>query len=398
LRLIYVTSSLPFGPGEAFVIPEIVELMRRGHTVTIVPTYPRGPVLHGDAARLLESTEAAPLLSAAIVRDTVLELVRSPLRVLRAWALIRSSRSFRILGKNLAVLAKGVWLARLARRRRAEHLHAHWGAASSSLALVASEVAGVPWSLTVHRWDIDEDNLLALKVRRACFVRTINSIGLEKVEARVGERPSAAFVLHVGVDLPASPEPREGPAASRILVPASLREVKGHTYLLEALALLRERGVEASADLIGDGPLRSSLELRTAELGLDGHVRFAGAVSHEALLEGLERGDWDVALLASVVTRTGEHEGIPVSLLEAMSFGLPVIGTRTGGIPDLLEGGAGLLVPERDAAALADSIERLLGDAALRAELATAGRRRVEERFAVQAVVSELEQRFAACA
>jgi colanic acid/amylovoran biosynthesis glycosyltransferase len=398
VKLIYVTSSLPFGPGEAFVIPEIVELMRRGHAVTIVPTYPRGPVLHGDAAPLLPATEAGPLLSAAIARDVVLELARSPLRVLRAWLQVRRSRDARILGKNLAVLAKGVSLGRAARTRRIEHLHAHWGSTSSTLALVASEVAGVPWSLTLHRWDIDEDNLLALKARRACFVRTINRIGLEKVRARVGETAKPAFVLHVGVDLPERPEPREAAAPGRILVAASLREVKGHVYLLEALTLLRDRGIDAFAELVGDGPLRPSLEQRTAELGLGRQVRFAGVVSHESLLEGFGRGRWDVALLASVVTPAGEHEGIPVSLLEAMSFGLPVIGTQTGGIPDLLEGGAGLLVPERDAGALADAIERLLTDGALRADLGTAGRQRVEERFWVRAVVAELERRFAACA
>jgi glycosyltransferase involved in cell wall biosynthesis len=98
------------------------------------------------------------------------------------------------------------------------------------------------------------------------------------------------------------------------------------------------------------------------------------------------------------VTPAGEHEGIPVSLLEAMSVGVPAIGTETGGMPALLGEGAGLLVPERDAEALASALERVLVDEELRAELGAAGRRRVEERFDVEVVAAELERRFLAAA
>lgn len=396
MRLLYVTSSLPYGPGEAFVIPELTELIRRGHAVTIVPAYGRGAVVHDDARPLVGAATRRRLVSPAIARDAVLELLRAPRRVLRAAFLVTRSRDRRILAKNLAVLPKAIALARLLRERRTEHVHAHWGSTSSTVAFLASEISGVPWSLTLHRWDIDEDNLLALKVRRACFVRTINRIGLDKVAARVGAARGRAFVLHVGVDLP--PRPRgEARAGGRILVAASLREVKGHVYLLRAVELLRGRGLEPDVDLVGDGPLRTELERLAAGLGLD-RVSFVGVLPHGTLLEQLAAGRWDAAVLASVVTPDGEHEGIPVSLLEAMSYGVPVVGTRTGGIPDLLDDGAGLLVEERDPDALAEALERLLTDDRLRAELVAAGRRRVEERFDVTRVVAELERHFAACA
>ncbi len=97
----------------------------------------------------------------------------------------------------------------------------------------------------MHRWDIDENNLLAAKVRRASFVRAINEIGLRKLAAATGGVTGDAFVLHMGVDVPAALAP---PAAGgRVLAAASLREVKGHVYLFEAARLLRERGVEHSA-------------------------------------------------------------------------------------------------------------------------------------------------------
>jgi len=86
-----------------------------------------------------------------------------------------------------------------------------------------------------------------------------------------------------------------------------------------------------------------------------------------------------------------------VSLMEAMSCGVPVISTNTGGIPELLEGDAGVLVPPRDPVALAEAIERLVGNPALRWQLGAAGRERVQEQFSLEKVVTELALLFAEC-
>ncbi len=394
MEILYVTSSLPFGAGEAFVIPEISALRRRGHGVTIVPTVGRGAVVHEDAKALLPATVTHRLISPRIAAGALGRLVRSPRRSLRAALLLRGSRSPRILLKNLAVLPKGLWLAGEVDRRRIDHIHAHWGATSSTLALLASEVSGVPWSLTTHRWDIGENNLLDLKTRRASFVRAINRLGFEKIETLTRARPPKLLILHVGVDLPRETLHAGAANGRRVLVAASLREVKGHVYVLEAVELLKRRGAAVHLDCVGDGPLRSRLERVVDERGLDEQVTFAGALSHSELLEGLAAGRWSAVVLGSIVTPDGEHEGIPVSLLEAMSVGVPAIGAATGGIPDLLGDGAGILVPERDPAALADAIERVLDDADLRRELTSAGRSRVEARFDVEVVAAELERLF----
>ena len=100
-----------------------------------------------------------------------------------------------------------------------------------------------------------------------------------------------------------------------------------------------------------------------------------------------------MVVLPSVDLGHNLHEGIPVALIEAMSYGIPVIGTRTGGIPELLEGGAGLIVPDKDPAALADAIERYVRDPAFAAEVAGKGRQRVCESFNVVTVVSRLLER-----
>jgi len=172
--------------------------------------------------------------------------------------------------------------------------------------------------------------------------------------------------------------------------------VKGHRYVFGAAAILKQRGFAIQLDCVGDGPLRDELERCARDSELEAEVTFVGTLSHRELLSRLASGTWSAAVLGSVVTPAGEHEGIPVSLLEAMSVGVPAIATATGGIPDLLGEGAGLLVPERDPEALADAIERVLDDADLRARLVAAGSRRVRERFDVDLIAARLEELFAA--
>ena len=394
--IVYVTASLPFGAVEAFIIPELHALRRRGLELAIVPVRPQGPIVHEDAATLAPVTRAERVVSWRIARHAALELVASPRRCARALARLVTPTRPRITLKNLVIFPKALWLARFLREYEVGHVHAHWGSTSASIAMAAAEVAGVPWSFTVHRWDIREDNILRRKARSACFVRTISRDGLADLRGRVDET-SNIVLLYMGVDVPASPAARPpAPQPFRILVPASLVPVKGHAHVLDAVAELRARGLVLELEIVGDGPLRGQLTDAVLRLGLEGCVAFRGTLSHQRLLHELSRGSWDVVVLGSVPA-AGEKEGIPVSLVEAMSFGLPVVATSLGGIPELLGDGAGLLVPPGDAQALADVIEQLACDPELRARVAQAARARVEEAFDIERTAGTLASLFANC-
>jgi colanic acid/amylovoran biosynthesis glycosyltransferase len=197
MRIIYVTSSLPHGKKEAFVIPEIRELKRRGHEVLIVPAYPRGDVMHGDAEPLVKHTASVPLLSPRIAKAAVREVARVPAWAFGALSRLFESRSIDVFLKNLLEYAKGLWLADLARSWRTDHIHAHWATVPATMALVAGEVSGIPWSITAHRFDIAEDNLLGTKVRRACFVRAISQRGAREIIGRVGPKVAPPLVIHM---------------------------------------------------------------------------------------------------------------------------------------------------------------------------------------------------------
>jgi colanic acid/amylovoran biosynthesis glycosyltransferase len=395
-RVVYVTARLPFGDGEPFIVPEILQLVDNGCEVTLVPVRAGGEVADGDAQALVGRTAAASLFSPGVLWGAAREFVRGPRRAGSALLLLRGS-SLRILAKNLAVFPKGLWLAGRARELGAGHLHAHWASTSATLGMVAAEAAGIPWSFTAHRWDIAENNLLRTKARRACFARAISAHGSEEMRGIIADADWAPWVLYMGVRLPSAIDGGAAADPLRVLTAARFVEKKGHVHLLEAAKLLRDRGVELRIDLAGEGPLETLLRGRVADLDLGEVVEFLGRVSHEDLLADLERERWNAMALPSIVTPSGQLEGIPVSLIEAMACGLPVVGTDAGGVPELLADGAGLLVPPGDVPALAEALDLLARDPAKRAALGERGRARVEEAFSVERIAAELQARFRDC-
>jgi colanic acid/amylovoran biosynthesis glycosyltransferase len=413
VRIIYVTSSMPYGPAETFLISEVEEVRKQGHEVLVVPMYPRGSVLHTDAKPLLEYVCAQPLLSPPIAKGAAEAFVQDPLRTFRALSWLFRGRSAKVLLKNLAVYPKGLWLARLAREWKADHIHAHWAATTASMALVASEVSRVPWSFTAHSGDITDwsfsaalpgaakNALLSLKAFRACFVRFISRSGLRKAGlTETGSSPKV-FVLHMGVELAdlsaVRHEDRRG-RATVVCCPADIIPVKGHKYLIKAVAILQERGLDLELWLAGEGVLEEELREQREALNLSNRIIFLGMLPHQRLMDLYRRGEVDIVALPSVDLGGGEHEGVPVSLIEAMSYRVPVVSTTTGGIPELLGGGAGVMVPPADPTTLAEAIGRLIQDPELREQQGDAGRERVEESFSLEKVADELIARFETCA
>jgi colanic acid/amylovoran biosynthesis glycosyltransferase len=400
LRIIYVTSTLPYGSREAFIIPEIAEFSRAGHDVRIIPMRPRGEIVHDDTRSFLGATLALPLISGEIICGAFAEALSFPSRTFRTFSYLLKSRTLKIFLKNVGVFPKGLWLSRQARRIGADHLHAHWASTSATMALVAGEISGIPWSFTAHRWDIAENNLLRVKAMKACFVRSISERGAQAIASYAASASSKVRILHLGVEIsdPTHPNPRRnGTTQLRAVAAADFVEVKGHRYLLEALKILRGRGRFVQVDLVGDGPLRADLERQVEEADLAECVTFLGTVSHLRLLEGLRAQRWDLLVLPSVGTENAE-EGIPVSLIEAMGAGVPVLSTRTGAIPELLQDGEGLLVAGGDSVALAGAMEVLARNPALREQLAEKGRRRVLKEFNILVVAPALARCFEECA
>ena len=395
MKIVYITQRLPFGTGETFVVPEVQALLDAGHEVRIVPRISREPVIHDDVSALLPRTCRLPG-AFRIATALAAQLARDPRGTLQMFWALRHTRPLWRAILNSRATVHGIWVGQMAKAWGAQHIHAHWSYLTATLAMSASTVTKIPWSFTAHRYDIVRNNLLAQKLRSARFGRFISQETLAMGRSLVPPDAMArAILLHMGVVLPGLPEGR-APQRARpiVLCPARLIPVKGQTYLLDAAAHLQQRGVVFDLWLAGDGPDQSRLTRKIEELGLAASVRMLGMVPHAELLRLYREQAVDCVVLPSLDLGHHVHEGISVALMEAMAHGIPTIGTSTGGLPELLGGGAGLVVPSADAGALAEALQRVLGSARLRSDLARAGRRRIEEEFEVGAITRELVRGF----
>lgn len=396
MKIAYITAQTPYGPGEAFILPEVLELRRRGHEVTVFPLRPEKVRAQGaEAAGVAEFTVRIPLLNAAVIlRALKLAAARPGVTARILGSVLHGSGSVKKLLKNLAVIPKGLVLGEEAWARGIEHIHAHWASTPSTAAYIASLWSGVPWSFTAHRWDIAEGNMLREKAASSNFIRAINCRGAEELKLQLpAHLRDKVLVVHVGVNLP-SLKSRSNPSTNTVACVANLIPVKGHEYLIKASSVLKQRGLNIKYVLFGDGHLRGRLQELVHDLGLEAEIEFRGAVPHDEVLKLYATGSVSLLVLPSIETSDGEKEGIPVALMEAMAAGIPVVSTTTGGIPELLGDGAGVLVPPADPLKLAEAIQQLLENPAFAIDTARKGRKRVEEAFALEAVAKKLEELF----
>ncbi|NLA37669.1 MAG: glycosyltransferase family 4 protein, partial [Actinobacteria bacterium] len=192
-------------------------------------------------------------------------------------------------------------------------------------------------------------------------------------------------VVHHGINLDAfnyrEPPADDGDRPFRLVCVATFEPCKGHHYLVEAVRILRDRGVDIELKLIGGDPPRKSttqaeIRAQVREAGLEDRVQFLGKQSLAEVRAALE---WaDIGVLASHRTAKGDMDGLPNVLTESLGMGRPVVSTTLPGIMELVDDGVnGLLVRTRDAEAFADAIERLRNDPELRVTMGKAGAEKV---------------------
>lgn len=296
-----------------------------------------------------------------------------------------------VLGELLRVPVRdalqALELAVRIRRSGCTHLHAHFGSVATTVARLAARTAGVPYSFTAHAKDIFHDDVdpddLHRKMADAAAVVTVSDYNRSYLRAQYGPAADRVVRVYNGLDLERFSYRAPSDRPPVIAAVGRLVEKKGFADLLHACAALVARGVTFRCRIVGDGALGPSLAARVAGLGLDDHVALLGARPQDEV-RGIVQG---AAVLAApcVVAGDGNRDGLPTVLLEAMALGTPCVSTPVTGIPEVVrDGETGLLVPPHSPAALADALERLLQDAALRTRLARAARRLVEADFDVR--------------
>lgn len=391
MRVGYLCGEYP-RVSDTFIQREVRALRGQGfHVETLSIRRPQQRE-RGTEEQEAERKRTQYVLPAApwrVIVDHTRLLIRSPRRYFRALRLALTVRSpgLRSLLYQLFYFAEAGIVARRMQTQRLQHLHNHAPDASGYVTMIAAEMGGATYSMTLHgfgilsepsRWRLRE------KIDRALF--TVCVSWYARSQAMLWSHRgtwSRHHVIHCGINPKDFELRRHHGSGTRLLFVGRFDHVKGLFLLIDALGRLARERPGVHLDLVGDGPQRSELEMAVSEQQLENHITFHGYLSQSKIREILS--DVDVCVMSSFA------EGIPVVLMEAMAAGVAVVAPRIAGIPELIDDGHnGLLFHPGNADALVSALRRVLDDPELRNTFAERGRRRVAEEFNLDGEVSRL--------
>jgi len=381
-RLAYLLKKFP-RTSETFILNELLGQEALGADITVFsrrppddePRHPQLARLRARSVLLPPSREIDAWSELFDGDDALVPAVRTVIATLKPYGHPRLP----------SLLAEAVLLRRLLREESVGHVHAHFATDGALVAHIVHALGGPGYSLTLHAKDIYrttvDARLLDRLVAGSAFSVTVCDANVRHLAGLLS--PSAVARvrrLYNGVDRAAlQPDGRERDAG-HVLSVGRLVEKKGFHVLIDALALLAEAGRDVRATFVGEGEDREVLVQRLAARGLPSRVSLVGALPQDAVVELLRSAT--VFALPCLVGQDGNRDALPTVLLEALAAGLPCVSTPVTGIPEILDAGrAGILVPQNDPAATAAALARLLDDAALREELARAGRAHAQRCF-----------------
>jgi colanic acid/amylovoran biosynthesis glycosyltransferase len=382
MRIAYLTGEYPRAT-DTFIQREVAALREQGievFTFSVRRTGAEhivGPEQQAEADRTFYILPPKPV---NLLRAHLSLLASSPKRYLQAVKLAWKTHQEGIRGTiyQLFYFLEAGIIAHQIKNQQIQHLHNHFPDSSGTVAMLAAELGGFSFSFTMHgpyiffeplRWRLDE------KLKRALFVCCISyfcrSQGMIFAPMEQWQR---MHIVHCGVDPALFEQVAHCQVGTRLLYTGRLAAVKGLPILLESLAVLKATHPNVLLTVVGDGPDRAQLEQMTAQLGLTENVNFVGYQSQAKVRQYMQ--ETDVFVLPSFA------EGVPVSLMEALAAGVPVVTTQIAGVSELVEDGiSGYLVPPGNTALLAERIAALLANPQLRVQFGAAGRAKIEQEF-----------------
>ena len=401
LKLIYIVGTFP-AFSTVFIDREIRSMRQQNVDLQIVairkPTEDQ-PLSSEQRDFMKDVTYLLPLDLIAFLLGNLLYLISQPLTYLGTFFYLISRPHPNLRTRLMTILhfAEGVHAAYLLRGQTFNHLHAHFVDRAAIVALVASRLCKVPYSLTAHANDIYVNPvLLREKIQGAKFMTTCTGYNFNYLTQEMAQDLNGKLHLaYHGLDLsnyqPASERtPRTRPLLMSV---GRLTEKKGFTYLIDACRALVDQGYDFECHIVGPGPLYDTLTAQIESQNLTDVITLCGPIPHDDVIS--KYNEATAFVLPCIVAKDGDRDGIPNVLIEAMAMQLPAVSTNHSGIPELIEDGvSGLLVPPTDVLALTQALKTLLDDPQLCARLAKRGRQKVLEDFELQGNTSRLRALF----
>ena len=299
--------------------------------------------------------------------------------------------------RQYGLLTSAIQLLRWATQNRIEHVHCHSCADAAHVLALARRLGGPSYSLTLHG-DLEvygRDH--RLKMKDAAFVCVVGDHLRQQVKEKVGLPDDRMIVTCMGVDsaeLAKLGNLRAYTAGQlHVATVARLNPAKGHIHALAAVQRAHQLGLNIRYTIAGDGPHKEAVVAKVRELGLERVVLLAGSLSDIEVYRLLSEID------AFLLPSTGLGEAWPVSVMEAMGAGLPVIASVIGATPEMITSGQdGILVPQRDEDALLRNIMLLGTNVELRRKMGAAAQATASRRFDVSITAATLRNAIRATA
>ncbi len=367
-RTLYVALWLPLA-SETFVFYEVDKFYKQGMPVSVITLYgdkPKNLAPHIRNSPIPIERFGIPatfkILAAAwrrFKKDP--EKTKHVLRniFLRRWRDIEMRLEAAWCGVS------GFYLAERCKEMGIEHIHTPWANGPATAAWVVNYLEDIPFSFTARAGDVrPPDGFLQEKLEACAFARSESSYQIPLMASFLpAEKHDKLYVTYNVRTLSA-----EGQASVamqkpyKILCIGRLVETKGFQYLIEAVRMLVDEGISVQLDVAGDGAWMKRLSKQVNDLKLEQNVNMLGFVTHDHILEHILKSD--IFSMPSVVKRNVDDcDGLPNVVIEAMSYGLPVVATDVAGMSDVVKDGeTGYLVPQRDSKALAIALRKMIAD------------------------------------
>lgn len=360
MRIAYFTNRYP-AISHTFIRREIRAMEELGVSILRFALLPGlNLVDEADKAEVEKTRYVLEASAGEIFRCCITALLKQPFAVISAsWqAIVMGWRSDSGIFRHLIYVIEATILADWCRRDGIQHIHAHFGTNPAAVAMLASQLSQIPYSFTAHgSEEFIKAPLLSLnrKLQHATLAVCVSSFGRSQLMRWSStDQWKKIAVVHCGLDsaffnVPVKPPPPN----PRLVCVGRLDENKAQILLVTAARIMREAGTHCEIVLVGDGPMRKSIEDAIVQADMQSTITITGWASGERVRAEIEA--------ARALVLPSLSENMPIVIMEAMALGRPVISTYVGGIPELVEPGkTGWLVPASDEVALADAMRKAL--------------------------------------
>ncbi|MBK1875436.1 glycosyltransferase [Pelagicoccus mobilis] len=378
MRILYVTTSFPVY-SETFLQREARAMIKAGVELEIVSLHGGKDDFEGHPVRMFSKLELFRLfylLPWAAWRKgaKLLEIVQE--------FNVRKPASFLNMAENLLGFGAAIVMEKRIRRLSPDLVHCVWASAPAAFGMMAEALTGCRFSTGAHAYDIFEyggDWLLRMKLRRAALVHVSTDVARNRIRS-LCEEEKVKLIRRGLSALPKLRTPREVCECLQIVCVARLVEKKGFPYQLEIYRQLKAAGIAFEARIIGDGPMEEEIRGWVGELGLADCVSLMGRLSEREVLDELQKTD--LLFHTGVVAASGDRDGLPNVVPEAMASGAVVMGSPVSGVVEAIEDGVtGFLCPPWEPERWVERCEALQRDFQLRLRLSLAAREWVEREF-----------------